>query len=30
VHRWIEMPAAGKSAEDYREPAPGVTLTPKN
>ena len=29
VHRWIEIPAEGKSADDYEEPAPGVTLTPK-
>jgi uncharacterized protein YcnI len=28
VHRWIEIPAAGKSADDYEEPAPGLTLTP--
>jgi uncharacterized protein YcnI len=26
VHRWIEIPAAGKSADDYEEPAPGVTI----
>jgi uncharacterized protein YcnI len=25
-HRWVEIPAAGKSAS---EPAPGITLTPK-
>lgn len=30
VHRWIEIPAAGKSPGDYPEPAPGVTLTPRN
>ena len=29
VHRWIEIPAAGKSRGDYKEPAPQVTLTPK-
>jgi uncharacterized protein YcnI len=29
VNRWIEIPAEGKSADDYEEPAPGVTLTPK-
>lgn len=29
VHRWIEIPAAGKSARDYKEPAPGVRLLPK-
>jgi uncharacterized protein YcnI len=28
VHRWIEIPAAGKSAGDYPEPAPGLTLLP--
>lgn len=28
VERWIEMPAAGKSADDYKFPAPGVKLTP--
>ena len=27
VHRWIEIPEAGKSADDYEEPAPGVTIT---
>jgi uncharacterized protein YcnI len=26
VHRWIEMPAAGKSGEHLDEPAPGVKL----
>jgi periplasmic copper chaperone A len=29
VHRWIEIPAAGKKADDYKEPAPGVTLVPR-
>jgi uncharacterized protein YcnI len=29
VHRWIEIPAAGKGAGDYREPAPGLKLLPK-
>jgi uncharacterized protein YcnI len=29
VHRWIEIPAAGKSADDYKEPAPHLTLTRK-
>lgn len=29
VHRWISIPAEGKTADDYEEPAPGVTLTPK-
>ena len=28
VHRWIEVPAAGKSAADYPEPAPGLNLLP--
>ena len=28
VHRWIEIPAEGRSADDYEEPAPGLTLTP--
>jgi uncharacterized protein YcnI len=26
--RWIEIPAAGKSAHDYKYPAPGVRLLP--
>lgn len=29
VHRWIEIPAEGKGAGDYREPAPGLKLLPK-
>lgn len=29
AHRWIEIPAEGKTADDYKEPAPGVTLSPK-
>jgi uncharacterized protein YcnI len=29
VHRWIEIPEAGKSADDYEEPAPGVTIVAK-
>jgi len=29
VHRWIEIPAAGKTPGDYKEPAPALTLTPK-
>lgn len=29
VHRWIEIPESGKSAADYKEPAPGVKLMPK-
>jgi uncharacterized protein YcnI len=28
AHRWIEIPANGKSADDYKEPAPGLKLTP--
>lgn len=27
VHRWIDIPEEGKSAEDYPEPAPSLTLT---
>ena len=27
VNRWIEIPAEGRSADDYAEPAPGLTLT---
>ena len=30
IHRWIEVPADGKSSDDYEEPAPGVMLTPKS
>ncbi len=29
VHRWIEIPEPGKSAGDYREPAPALRLTPR-
>jgi periplasmic copper chaperone A len=29
VHRWIEVPETGKSARDYKEPAPALQLTPK-
>jgi uncharacterized protein YcnI len=29
VHRWIEIPAEGKGAGDYPEPAPGLKLLPK-
>ncbi|SEB90307.1 Uncharacterized protein YcnI [Rhizobiales bacterium GAS191] len=29
VHRWIEIPAEGKTAEDYETPAPSVKLLPK-
>ncbi len=29
VHRWIEIPEPGKSADDYEEPAPGVTIVEK-
>ena len=28
VERWIEIPAAGKSADDYKNPAPGLKLIP--
>jgi uncharacterized protein YcnI len=28
VHRWIEIPAAGKTPADYSEPAPGLRLLP--
>ena len=29
AHRWIEIPEPGKTPADYREPAPGLTLTEK-
>jgi uncharacterized protein YcnI len=29
IHRWIEIPAAGKSSGDYPEPAPALKLLPK-
>ena len=29
AERWIETPAAGKVADDYETPAPGVSLVPK-
>jgi uncharacterized protein YcnI len=29
IHRWIEIPAANRSGEPLNEPAPGVTLLPK-
>jgi uncharacterized protein YcnI len=29
VDRWIEIPEAGKTAEDYETPAPGVRILPK-
>ena len=29
AHRWIEIPAAGKSRGDYKEPAPFLRLLPK-
>jgi uncharacterized protein YcnI len=29
VHRWIELPAAGKSGDEMKEPAPALRLTPK-
>ena len=30
AERWIEIPADGKSADDYEQPAPGLKLLPKN
>lgn len=30
AERWIEIPAEGKSADDYESPAPGVRLIEKN
>lgn len=30
VHRWIELPKAGGSSHDLKEPAPGVLLQPKS
>jgi uncharacterized protein YcnI len=29
VHRWIEIPAPGKTRADYKEPAPFLRLLPK-
>ncbi len=29
VERWIEIPAAGKTADDYESPAPELTVLPK-
>lgn len=29
VHRWIEIPEAGKTAADYKEPAPALKLLPR-
>ena len=29
IHRWIEIPGEGKTAADYKEPAPGLKLLPK-
>lgn len=29
IHRWIEIPAAGKSSGDFPEPAPALNLLPK-
>lgn len=29
VHRWIEVPEAGKSSGDYKSPAPALRLLPK-
>ena len=30
VNRWIEIPAEGRSADDYREPAPGLRVAPRH
>lgn len=30
VHRWIEIPEAGKNADAYEEPAPQLILLPKS
>jgi uncharacterized protein YcnI len=30
TNRWIEIPAEGKTGADYKAPAPGVKLLPKN
>jgi uncharacterized protein YcnI len=30
INRWIEIPEPGKSSRDYKEPAPGLKLLPKN
>jgi periplasmic copper chaperone A len=29
VDRWIEIPAAGRTADDYETPAPGLKLLPR-
>lgn len=29
VNRWIEIPEAGKTSSDYKQPAPQLRLTPK-
>lgn len=29
VHRWIEIPEAGKKLDDYKEPAARLTITPR-
>lgn len=29
VDRWIDIPAPGRSADDYQTPAPGVKLVPR-
>ena len=29
AHRWIEVPEKGRAAEDLKEPAPALRLTPK-
>ncbi len=30
VHRWIEIPEAGRTGDDHDEPAPRLRLTPRN
>jgi len=30
VHRWIEIPEAGRKSSDYKEPAPALKLGPKS
>jgi periplasmic copper chaperone A len=29
AERWIEIPAEGRKADDYKSPAPGLKLLPK-
>jgi uncharacterized protein YcnI len=30
IERWIEIPAAGKTSDDYERPAPGLKLLPND